>query len=311
MSFVRTVLGDISPAELGVTYGHEHLLSHPAPQMREGSTDLDLEDLDVLARELESFKLAGGQAIVEMSCEEWGRDAVGLKELSLRSGIHLIAATGHMNEFYWRDFVDIGSRTDSDLEAEMCRHVLDGFDDAPGVRAGVIKAGTSEGRIHPDEERVLAAAARAQQRSGAPVSTHATQGTEGLQQIECLAKEGADLTKVLIGHQDMRMDWETHLAIVEAGCFIGYDQFSKDHKRLDVHVVEFIQRMFETGHGGQVVISGDLARRSRLPSFGFGCGPGLTYILWRIVPLMLQCGMTRAQVDEVLVHNPRRFLSFS
>jgi phosphotriesterase-related protein len=42
----------------------------------------------------------------------------------------------------------------------------------------------------------------------------------------------------------------------------------------------------------------------RILDNGFGKGPGLTYILWRFVPWMLEAGISRAAVEGMLIANP-------
>lgn len=112
---VHTVLGKIDASELGITYAHEHLLTQPSEHLLKGSDDTILDSLDKSAAEMELFKQAGGQAIVELSCSEYGRDAGGLAELSRRTGVHVIAATGHIMEGYWRGVLDLGDRTIASL----------------------------------------------------------------------------------------------------------------------------------------------------------------------------------------------------
>ena len=50
MTFVRTVLGDIEPAAMGVTYAHEHLVIVGGKPV-EISPDFLLADVDRMARE--------------------------------------------------------------------------------------------------------------------------------------------------------------------------------------------------------------------------------------------------------------------
>ena len=55
MTVVRTVLGDIPPAELGVTYSHEHLvIDGGRPVLME--PDFDLSDVDRMATEVAAFQ---------------------------------------------------------------------------------------------------------------------------------------------------------------------------------------------------------------------------------------------------------------
>ncbi|MCK9248310.1 MAG: hypothetical protein M0P31_04950 [Solirubrobacteraceae bacterium] len=309
MSTVHTVLGEIDPGLLGATYCHEHLLTQPGEHLTKGSDDTVLDDLDKSAAEMELFRQAGGRAIVELSASEYGRDAAGLATLSERTGVHVIAATGHIMEGYWRGVVDVGAMSDTELVDEMIRDLTVGFPEAPHVKAGVIKVGTSKDAVHPDEERMLRAAAIAQRETGAPISTHTTAGTIPTEQVRIFEDAGADLDHVIIGHQDRRLSWDDHLAVVKSGCYIGYDCISKEHYEPEAQRIAFTRRMIDEGFGDRVCLSGDIARRSYLTSYGGG--PGFTYILWRFVPWLWQEGVSREATDRLLVDNPARLFTWS
>ncbi|MFR9806044.1 hypothetical protein ACL02T_27710 [Pseudonocardia sp. RS010] len=173
----------------------------------------------------------------------------------------------------------------------------------------MIKIGTSQDVVHPDEARMFAAAAEAQRVTGAPIFTHTTAGTLPLEQIRMLRDAGADLTRVLIGHQDRRLMWEDHLAVVESGCSIAYDCISKEQYQPDADRITFLRRLVDAGHGERICLSGDLARRSYLTSYGGG--PGLSYILWRFVPWLQQSGVAETAVHQMLVDNPARLLTWT
>ena len=89
---IRTVLGDIKPSSLGITLGHDHLMTHPPEDVTD--SDLVMNDVQAATRELEAFKRAGGGALVEMTTVDYGRDALRLEWASRESGVHVIAATG-------------------------------------------------------------------------------------------------------------------------------------------------------------------------------------------------------------------------
>lgn len=309
MSTVHTVLGEISPSELGVTYAHEHLLTAPGEHLLKGSQDMVLDSLDKSAAEMGLFKQAGGSAIVEVSCLEYGRDGKGLAELSRRSGVHVIAATGHIMEGYWRGVIDLSDRSVSSLVDEMVSDLTEGFPDAPGVRAGVVKVGTSKDAVHPDEVKMLTAAAIVQRDLGVPITTHTTKGTIPLEQIRIFEEAGADLEKVCIGHQDLKLDWDQHLAVVKTGARIGYDCISKEHYGPEATRIAFTKRLIDEGYGDQLMLSGDIARQSYLTSYGGG--PGFTYILWRFVPWLWSEGVSREDTDRLLIDNPARFFAWT
>ena len=43
MAFIRTVRGDIDPAELGACYPHEHVLCVPPPDVNDRDLEMDSE----------------------------------------------------------------------------------------------------------------------------------------------------------------------------------------------------------------------------------------------------------------------------
>jgi 5-phospho-D-xylono-1,4-lactonase len=310
MSTIHTVTGEITPADLGVTYVHEHILCTAPPSIRAGRGELDLvlDDEDSSAAELELFKQAGGQAVVDLTCPEYGRNVAGLRRLSERTGVHLVAATGHIMEGYWAGILDIASRTDTELVDEMVYDLTEGVD-GTSARAGVIKVGTSHGKVTADEERMLRAAAAAQRLTGAPISTHTTAGTMGPSQVEILADAKADMDHVIIGHIDRNLVWDEHLAIARSGARMGYDCIAKEHYQPDSLRIEFIKRLVADGYADRICFSGDLGRRSYLTSYGGG--PGMTYILWRFVPWLRQDGVPDDVIDGFLVRNPAQLLTFT
>ena len=68
MTFVRTVLGDIDPSELGVTYSHEHVvIDGGRPVLLD--PDFDLGDLDAMTTEVTDAARLGLRSIVDaMPC---------------------------------------------------------------------------------------------------------------------------------------------------------------------------------------------------------------------------------------------------
>lgn len=307
---VHTVTGPIDPSSLGVTYVHEHMLCNapPAMQATSGGIDLLLDDEDASSAELELFKQAGGSAVIDLTCKEYGRDIEGLQRLSQRTGIHLVAATGHIMEGYWTGVLDIASRDDNDLVDEMVQDLTEGLD-GTSICAGVIKVGSSKDKVTVDEERMIRAAVEAQRQTGAPISTHTSAGTMGPAQAEIFLDAKADMDHVIIGHLDRNLVWADHLAVARSGARMGYDCISKEHYQPDSRRVDFIKRMCEAGFADRICFSGDLARRSYLTSYGGG--PGMTYILWRFVPWLRQEGVTDEQVHRFLVDNPARQFTFT
>lgn len=305
MAIIRTVRGDIAPDALGVCYGHEHLLGQPPPDLAE--PDFILDDADAAARELRWFREAGGRALVEMSTADYGRDAAGLRRLAERSGVHIVCATGfNTDRFSARHGA---GETVETLAARFTREVTVGIGDS-GVRAGVIKAASTLNEISSHAEKVFRAAARTHHATGAPLSTHTEAGTMALEQIALLEKEGVAPDRVILGHLDRKLDGPYLREVAATGAYLSFDQISKEKYYPDHLRIECILRLVAEGHGRQILLAGDLARRSYWPGYGTGGGPGLTYILWRFVPWLREEGLSDDAVQDLLVHNPARVLAF-
>ena len=308
MPIIRTVLGPVQPEDLGITYSHDHLLFCPPAPFRDQDPDLRLDSLDAAIQELHYFRQAGGRALVEMTTMEMGRDPLGLRAISQATGVHIIAATGY-NKGKFCDSI-VAEKSIEQIAAEEIRDLLAGMHGTQ-VRAGLIKASSSRDVFTPGERKVFSAAVLAHKETGAPISTHTEAGTLALEQVRMLVENAVSPAHIIIGHVDRKLVWDYVLELAETGVFVGFDQISKEKYFPDRQRIQFIQNLIQAGHGRQILLSGDLARKSYWPSYGFGFGPGLTYILWRFVPWMLESGITHTAIEDMLVHNPARAFTWA
>lgn len=316
MSSIMTVLGPIAPSELGITASHEHLYARSTSNRSD--PDTSLRELDTALEELLAYKRAGGDAIVDVSTIDMGRDVNSLAELSTAAGIHIIASTG----FYKSNYSPLGDKTTHtwDVFPEELRHasvtqladlfiaeVREGVT-ATTVNVGMIgEIGTSYNQILDDEEKVFRAAARANRETGAPISTHTTLGTMGAEQIEILKEEGANLGHVVLSHMDLVNDTEYHVKLASQGVFLGFDTAGKEQYQSDSTRIDLIRELVDRGFEDQIVISCDIGRRSLLKKYG---GRGYVYLLEKFVPQLEAAGIDRSTVNKFLIDNPRRLLAF-
>jgi 5-phospho-D-xylono-1,4-lactonase len=323
---VRTVLGDIAPDDLGLTLGHEHLIARPPADVRDA--DLRLEDEDAAVRELASFREAGGGAVVEMTTVDYGRDTAALQRVSRASGVHVVAATG-FNKGRFADPI-VERHSDDEIVAWMVAEVRVGAmpyapveevtlapggggrrgDGGGGIRAGLIKASTSRDGPGPHEQRVLAAAVAAHHATGAPIGTHTERATWALEQARHFVDGGVPPQQVLIGHCDFRPELAFLLELAATGVHIGLDQFAKAKYLSDEARVRMVAGLAAEGRLRQVILSGDLARKSYWPAYGYADASGFAHLPSSVAALLRAEGLTAADVDVVLRENPRRWLSF-
>lgn len=307
MKKIQTVLGKIEPGDLGITYGHEHLIFQPPEPYRSEDPDLVLDDIQTAVKELGFFQSAGGKSIVEMSTVDLSRDPVGLKKISEATGVNVVAATGFNKGKFCEGMV--ADKSIEDLAERMVKDLTEGIDNT-NVKAGLIKASSSKDKMTAGEVKVFQAAVQAHLKTGAPVSTHTEAGTLALEQIRILVDGGVNPGRILIGHLDRKLEKDYLLSVAQTGVYMGIDQICKEKYYPDRERIRLIKLLIEAGYGKQIVLSADMARKSYWPSYGFGKGPGLTYILWRFVPWMIEEGITLEAVDLMLIHNPARLFAW-
>jgi predicted metal-dependent phosphotriesterase family hydrolase len=316
MTSVMTVLGPIVPDDLGATASHEHILAASTSNRKDGDTRLS--EFDTALEELLAFKKAGGDAMVEVTTIDMGREAGRLAELSAASGVKIIAASG----FYKGNYSpggDTSLETWDYLPASLCKggvrelarifiqEVRQGIA-GTNVRAGILgEIGTSYQRVLDDEVKVLRAAAWANQETGVPISTHTTLGTMGREQVKILKEEGADLGHVLLSHMDLASDSAYHAELASQGVFLGFDTAGKEKYQTDARRVELIRELVVRGFEEQIVISCDIGRRSQMRRYG---GRGYAYLFDKYVPRLEAAGISRTVIHKFLVDNPRRLLAF-
>ena len=130
-----------------------------------------------------------------------------------------------------------------------------------------------------------------------------------LEQVQLFGDLGVHPSHIIIGHLDRKLEWAYLHDIAQTGVFLGFDQISKEKYYPDRLRIEMILRLIGHGFGKQILLSGDLARRSYWPSWGGG--PGFTYILWRFIPWLREAGASASHIEDLLINNPARALSVS
>jgi phosphotriesterase-related protein len=316
MTFVRTVLRDIEPSALGVTYAHEHLvIDGGRPVAIE--PDFELNDVDKLTVELRAAAAAGLDAAIDMMPADCGRNPTLLAELSRRTGVHLVAATGlHHEKFtgpaHWSLLA-----TEDELADLFIADIELGIDERDytgpivrrtDVRAGVIKLGGSLGGPSPRDEPIFRAAARAHARTGVPIHTHCEAGTGALEQIRLLADAGVPAERISLAHVDKVVDRGYHREIAAAGATAVYDQAFRWGEAAN-GTLQLLEWAAEDGRIGQVMLGLDAARQSYLTAYGGA--PGLTFLLGAFSATMEERGLRAPLRRRMFVENPARMFSFA
>src|SRR6266498_2241058 len=303
---IRTVLGDIASSTLGRTTSHEHLLWNvPEPYSGEDS-DLGFDSVPAALVELRYFKEAGGDALVEMTAAEIGRSPFELRQLSESAEVHVIATTGHHKDKFSATFLD--GKSVKEIASSIIADITEGMN-GTDIKAGVIKAATSENKATTMERCVIEAVGLAHQATRAPVSTHTEAGTFAFEQAQLLIQAGVPAERMLIGHLDRNLLRETYFAMANLGVYLGFDQIGKAKYWADSERVTVIKELISAGFVQQIMLSGDTARKSSWHSYNPRVN-GIAHLLRDFVPLLQEAGISEADLHTMLVANTANFLAF-
>jgi phosphotriesterase-related protein len=353
---VQSVTGPVPVESLGTVLSHEHLFidltSHWQPTDGDdhlGGADagfgwgsvgslrrnpfgkvenLILDDLQATTEEVSKFRDLGGTTIVDLTPPDIGRDAVSLKAVAEATGLQIVCGSGHyifLAHPPWIASADVGSLTD-----ELLGELEVGIE-GTGIRSGVIgEIGTSN-PIHPDEDKVLRAAARAHRQANVPIVVHLSPpprggAWKGAEVLDILGSEGADLSHVLLAHMDNMLapgpTFDRALAdqreLLARGCYLGYDGFGKEHYFPSGNTTPYpsfwcpsdqiraqaIALLSDRDFDDHLMLSHDVCFRFELTRFG---GFGYSYLLRTVPKILSDYGIGMDQVNRWLVDNPARF----
>jgi 5-phospho-D-xylono-1,4-lactonase len=291
---IRTIRGDIAPAELGPCDAHEHLFLVTPAQPGD-----EFADVAKAIEEARTLVAAGARALVDWTPLGLGRDLDGLHAVSDATGLHVVAAMGlHRDAHY---------APDDPLRTEGEEALADRFVADLG-RCGIVKVGASYHHVTPFEAKAFAAAAAAHERMGAPVCVHTEHGTMGLAIVERLQELGVPPASVVLAHLDRNPDAGEHAETAAAGAWLQLDGPGRTKYWPDSTILALIAELAERGHAGRLLLGGDTGRRSMMRAYGGG--PGLDYLFARFKP-RLERELGRELSEQIFVTNPARAFAFA
>jgi phosphotriesterase-related protein len=358
---VMTALGPIAPEELGFTSMHEHVMfqgavlarrmremipaGHGLPIDADDKVSLEnvglllnnsimawdalvQDDEDVMAGEVQDFKDAGGGAIVEVSVPGIQLATAPMRNISRRTGVHIVVSTGFYTWDSWpEEFRGLGVREyKRHMEGEI-RHGVQGTD----IRPGSLKIALED--LNEMEENALRAAAQLCGETGLPLTIHPClkPGADQIQVIRILREEGVDLGRVVFAHTPVvsrpglfrdlidnpglvKVTTELALRIMDEGanCSIefenplGFEMMGR-YNLGDLWKTSGICKIIEAGYSGQLVLGNDCCGRTMLRR-----GGALGYLRlmgYGLTTLRDVAGVPESAIRRITVENPARILA--
>ena len=317
-AIIRTVLKDLPPGALagGATLFHEHLSVGPdfmprvmaqfrillgpnaaLPPLGPPEQRQLLQDLGVMTQEMRSTAAQGVACIVDAGHPDMGRSFQFLKQLSLESGMPIVAGTGYYTQPFYPPEI---ARWDEDqIAEELIRQTKA---DAIGAFGEI---GTWDA-MTVDERKVFRAVGKAHLATNLPIFTHTNMGKGAPEQLDVLESVGVKPERVAIGHLGGLADAKAELqkAICKRGAFVGFDRQGGPS---DSNQAPAVMALLEAGYAGNLLFSSDFSFASDLKRSG-GAGYAMSVAVFG--PKLREAGVAESTLHGIYVDNPRRLLAF-
>lgn len=311
--------GPLDVADLGVTLMHEHVFVL-TPELTGNWPGDWREDEQVPAAvdKLRSLRRLGVDTIVDPTVVGIGRDIPRLRRVAEQVDLNIVVATG----LYTYDTLPIplqqrGPGTmlggPEPMVEMFVRDLTDGIADT-GVRAAFLKCAIDHPGLTPGVQRVLLAVAEAHHRTGAPITVHTSgHNAAGLTAQDLLRSQGVDLGRVVIGHAGDSADLDYLRRLADAGSYLGMDRFGIELLASTAQRVATVAELCRAGYAERMVLSQDAncyidwypqqLLREAMPNWHY------EHIHRVVLPALREQGVTQAQINTMLVDNPRRYFT--
>lgn len=295
--------------------------------------NLKLNDEGVAVNELNEYKSKGGKSIVDQTIDGAGRDVAGLKRISEETGINIIAVCGWYRYAAHPTFI---RKLDVETLSEiMVAELTEGIG-RTGIKAGMIGECACSQNVdrkapwfHEDEKKVQLAGARAQRKTGAGFTYHMATWEGGYEPfLNLIRQEEADMERFMLSHCSPTLYLEYIGKLIDEGITLSFDTFGMEYyydyaltavsdwqgfkpgassAGKDLEYVKTVVKLCELGYDRNIVLSHDVCHRTELKTYG---GWGYTHLIENIIPWLKYEGVSKKQIRNMFVENPKRLLAY-
>ncbi|PRZ40787.1 phosphotriesterase-related protein [Antricoccus suffuscus] len=320
---VETVRGAVNVDQLGKVLMHEHVFIVD-PDVMQNYPQLFDEEVRIAdaIEKLTAAKAAGIDTILDLTVVGLGRYLPWVQRVNEAVDINIIAATG-MYSFgdISKTFEHRGPGTlfggPEPLIDLFIKDIREGIADT-GVKAAALKCVVEKSGLTPGQTRIATAVAETHNATGAPITVHTNSRHQtGRIALEHFEKHKVDLTKVVIGHAGDTNDLDYLKWIADKGATIGCDRFGLDGFNTTADRIATIATLCKQGYADRIVLAHDVScfidyfpgKEWNASSESFAPNWNLLHIPNDVVPGLREAGVSEAQLDDMLINNPRRYFS--
>jgi phosphotriesterase-related protein len=269
-------------------------------RMNFGDRFFDHDTLIAMAkRAFAPIQALGVKTIIDGTAVNLGRDMALLRDTAQATSMNIIASAG----FYFQEESWLQERAEEEIFDLV-------YEDA--TQCGMMKCAVERAGVTPLMGKLLRISGRVAKARNIPIFCHtASPAGMGLPAWEVLGQY-VPANRVVLGHTGDTNDRSYLKAVAETGCYLGFDRFGYCGRDNTVEsLTDNILWLCELGYKNRILLSHDAAvylafwdswETSKAQTTDF------TVVHTQAVPRLLAGGLTQADIDQILVDNPRRLL---
>lgn len=329
---IMTVTGPITPGEMGRALIHEHVVVDFIGAARTTPQRYDQERaFHAALPHMRKLYERGVRTLVECTPRYIGRNAALLRRLSAASQVRIITNTGWYAAVDHK-FLPPEAQTESaeKIAARWLAEWREGIrEDLPGnehsaekagasaepVRPGFLKLGTGSGPLPPVDAKLVRAAALAHRESGLSIAIHTGDGAAALDELRLLRGEKIAPSALIWVHA-MNDPGPVQIEAAKEGAWISLDGYSsalhnapRFVKFLEAHRAAGTLNRVLLSHDDGWAVQGDAPTGGALALFENGNKAPYESIFTTLLPTLREKGFSEADIDQLLVVNPREALT--
>ena len=189
--------------------------------------------------------------------------------------------------------------TADELTTQWTDEILNGIADT-GIRAGFIKIAVFRESLKPMQRKIVAAACRTHNATGATIACHTGHGGAALEILDIFAEENTPANALIVVHLHNEKDLSFHSKIAEQGAWLEYDNIGS--WPLEEHIA-LVTEMLQQGCEKQILLSQDRGWYRVGEESGGEIKP-FTLFYEQFIPELSKSGVDDATIEQLTVKNP-------
>ena len=304
--YVMTVRGKIIASSMGLSLIHEHILVDfvGAEKYDPGKWNRE-EVIEKVLPYLNEVKEIGCKTFIDCTPNYLGRDVVLLKDLSIRTGMHIITNTGYYGgsdnkylpaEAFTKDATELAER--------WTRESMDGIE-GTSTRPGFIKISVNNNDLSDISRKLITAAGLCHLKTGLVIASHTGPAIPAFQQLDILNRLGVQPDAFIWVHAQTEKDWNQYLRAAKRGAWVSLDGLQ------DTNIPDYVHRLLfikEKKQLRRTLISHDAGWYDPQKPGG-GAFRGYTSLFRKLIPALKEARFTQNEILQLFHYNPAEAFS--